>query len=193
MSSAPPPWSAALLRSAPMGAAATGAAPTGAAGGVPEVPRSPKASPRQASYPEYEVRAYIDGYFEPASAERIPVLDKAAGVPFGWYANCSAEQVDRAVTAASRPSRTGPPSSTTRSAILRAFARELEVRHDELIALIIRETGGSAEKAEEELGQSITQLLNSATQLTENAGDVLPPYKPGKLSCRGRSRSGSSA
>src|SRR5262249_51691085 len=38
------------------------------------------------------------------------------------------------------------------------------------------------EKAEEELGQAVTQLLNSATQLTENAGSILPPYKPGKLS-----------
>ena len=188
MSSAPPSRSAALLRSAPLGAAPMGAG--GASGGSafrdgashPEASHT-EASHREASYPEYEVRAYIDGYFEPASAPWIPVLDKAAGVPFGRYTNSSAEQVDRAVTAASlvQPDWAAA-SSATRAAILRAFARELEVRHDELIALIIRETGGTAEKAEEELGQSITQLLNSATQLTENAGDVLPPYKPGKLS-----------
>ena len=176
------------------GTAPTGGAPAGVAGGAPSgsafrdgasYPETsyPETSYPEASYPEYEVHAYIDGHFEPASAQWIPVLDKAAGVPFGRYTNSSAEQVDRAVTAASRAQPDWAAASfTTRSAILRAFARELEVRHDELIALIIRETGGTAEKAEEELGQSITQLLNSATQLTENAGDILPPYKQGKLS-----------
>ena len=133
------------------------------------------------NHPDYEVLAYIDGDFRPASADWIPVLDKAAGVPFGRYTNCSAEQVDRAVAAARRAQPGwAATSSTTRQTILRAFAMELELRRDELIALIIRETGGAAEKAEEELGQSITQLMNSATQLTENAGDILPPYKPGQ-------------
>ncbi len=134
-------------------------------------------------HPDYEVLAYIDGDFQPASADWIPVLDKAAGVPFGRYRNCSAEQVDQAVAAARRAQPGwAATSSTTRQTILRAFAMELELRRDELIALIIRETGGAAEKAEEEFGQSITQLMNSATQLTENAGDILPPYKPGKIS-----------
>jgi benzaldehyde dehydrogenase (NAD) len=135
------------------------------------------------NHPDYEVLAYVDGDFEPASAEWIPVLDKAAGVPFGRYTNSSAEQVDRAVSAArSAQPEWAATSSTTKQTILRAFALELERRREELITLIIRETGGTAEKAEEELGQSITQLLNSATQLTENAGDILPPYKPGKIS-----------
>jgi hypothetical protein len=68
------------------------------------------------SYPEYEVLAYIDGDFEPASAQGIPVLDKAAGVPFGRYTNSSAEQVDRAVTAARRAQPGwAAASSTTRS------------------------------------------------------------------------------
>jgi len=135
------------------------------------------------NHPGYEVVAYVDGGFEPPPSDWIPVLDKAAGVPFGRYANSSAEQVHRAVTAARRAQPDwAATSSTTRQAVLREFARQLEIRHDELIALIIRETGGTAEKAEEELGQSVTQLLNSATQLTENAGDILPPYKPGKIS-----------
>jgi benzaldehyde dehydrogenase (NAD) len=135
------------------------------------------------NHPDYEVLAYIDGDFEPASADWIPVLDKAAGVPFGRYTNSSAEQVDRAVSAARRAQpEWAATSSTDKQTILRAFALELELRREELITLIIRETGGTAEKAEEELGQSITQLMNSATQLTENAGDILPPYKPGKIS-----------
>jgi benzaldehyde dehydrogenase (NAD) len=73
-------------------------------------------------------------------------------------------------------------NASERSELLRAFASQLSSRHDELITLIIMETGGTAEKAAEELGQSINQLLNSATQVTENAGAILPPYKDGKIS-----------
>jgi len=132
---------------------------------------------------EYDAPAYIDGDFEPGASDWIPVLDKAAGIPIGRYADSSADQVARAVAAARRaqPGWAGT-DAPRRSAILRAFARELEARHDELITLLIRETGGTAAKAEEELGQSVTKLLNSATQLAENAGDILPPYKAGKLS-----------
>jgi benzaldehyde dehydrogenase (NAD) len=132
---------------------------------------------------EYEVLAYIDGAFVPADGQTHPVLDKAAGIPFGRYADCSAAQVDLAVAAARRAQPGWAAlSANDRSAIIRAFAAELQARQDELITLIIRETGGTAAKAEEELGQSVTQLLNSATQLTENAGEILPPYKAGKIS-----------
>jgi benzaldehyde dehydrogenase (NAD) len=132
---------------------------------------------------EYEALPYIAGSYDPTGSGWTSVLDKAAGVPFGRCANCSAAQVDRAVAAA-RSAQPGwaETDATTRGAILRAFAGQLEARREELLALIIRETGGTAEKAEEELSQSVTQLLNSATQLTENAGAILPPYKAGKLS-----------
>jgi benzaldehyde dehydrogenase (NAD) len=132
---------------------------------------------------EYDAQAYIDGLFEKAGSEWIPVLDKASGTPFARYGNSTAEQVDRAVRSAKRAQpEWGAVNANTRSEIIRAFASELGNRHDELITLLIRETGGTREKAEEELGQSITQLLNSATQLTENAGSILPPYKDGKIS-----------
>jgi benzaldehyde dehydrogenase (NAD) len=132
---------------------------------------------------EYEAQVWIDGWCEPPASDWVPVLDKAAGEPFARYGSASAEQVDRAVRSARRAqAEWAGVNANTRSDILRAFARELENRHDELITLIIRETGGTSEKAEEELGQSVTQLLNSATQLTENAGAILPPYKDGKIS-----------
>ena len=132
---------------------------------------------------EYDALVYIDGDFEPGAGEWLPVLDKAAGRPFGRYADSSAAQVDRAVAAARRAQPGwAAASANDRATVIRAFAAELQARHDELITLIIRETGGTAEKAAEELGQSITQLLNSATQLTENAGEILPPYKAGKIS-----------
>ena len=132
---------------------------------------------------EYTAEVFIDGRFEPPASDWLPVLDKAAGESFGRYGNASVAQVDRAVVAARRAQPAwADTDANARADVLRAFAAELDRRHDELITLIIRETGGTAEKAEEELGQSINQLLNSATQLTENAGSILPPYKQGKMS-----------
>jgi benzaldehyde dehydrogenase (NAD) len=132
---------------------------------------------------DYEARAFIGGAFEEPIGEWIPVLDKSTGKPFAAYTDSSADQVDRAVRAARIAQRQwASTSAMQRSEHLRSFAFELERRHDELITLIIRETGGTTEKAEEELGQSINQLLNSATQVTENAGAILPPYKEGKIS-----------
>ena len=132
---------------------------------------------------EYSAEVFISGGFESPESDWLPVFDKAGGVAFGRYGNASAAQVDRAVTAARQAQPAwADTDANTRCDVLRAFAAELDRRHDELISLIIRETGGTAEKAEEELGQSINQLLNSATQLTENAGSILPPYRRGKMS-----------
>jgi len=125
---------------------------------------------------DYEAEVWIDGWCEPPASDWKPVLDKSTGKPFARYGSASAEQVDRAVRSARRAqAEWAGVDANTRCEIIRAFARELENRHDELITLIIRETGGTAEKAAEELEQSVNQLLNSATQLTENAGSVLPP------------------
>lgn len=132
---------------------------------------------------EYTAEVFIGGAFESPASDWLPVFDKAAGEAFGRYGNASAAQVDRAVAAARQAQPAwADTDANTRCDVLRAFAAELDRRHDELISLIIRETGGTAEKAEEELGQSINQLLNSATQLTENAGAILPPYRRGKMS-----------
>ncbi len=132
---------------------------------------------------QYTAEVFIDGRFEPPASDWLPVLDKAAGRPLGRYGNASARQVDRAVAAARRAQPDwADTDANTRCDVLRAFAAQLEHRRDELIALIVRETGGTAQKAEEELGQAVNQLLNSATQLTENAGAILPPYKRGKMS-----------
>jgi benzaldehyde dehydrogenase (NAD) len=132
---------------------------------------------------QYDARAFIGGAFEEPTGDWIPVLEKSTGTPFARYTDSTPEQVDRAVRAAriAQP-QWAATSAMERSDILRAFAAQLSSRHDELIELIIRETGGTTGKAEEELGQSITQLLNSATQVTENAGAILPPYKSGKIS-----------
>ena len=132
---------------------------------------------------EYTAEVFIQGRFERPASDWFPVHDKGSGAAFARYGNASGEQVGRAVAAAraAQPGW-GATDANTRCAVLRAFASELDKRREELLRLIVRETGGTMPKAEEELEQSINQLLNSATQLTENAGSILPPYKANKIS-----------
>src|SRR3954465_15398683 len=95
---------------------------------------------------DYEAQVWIDGWCEPPASDWVPVLDKATGQPFARYGSASAEQVDRAVRSARRAqAEWADVDANTKSDILRTFARELENRRDELITLIIRETGGTTE------------------------------------------------
>ncbi|GAA1664289.1 benzaldehyde dehydrogenase [Fodinicola feengrottensis] len=127
---------------------------------------------------------FIDGTFQPSRTGRVDaVMEKATDQPIGSYAQADAQDVDRAVAAA----RTAQPgwaalSAPQRSAYLTALAGYLDARQEELIVLSMRETGGVRLKAEDEVTTSIRQLRISAVQAVENAGDVLPPYKAGKLS-----------
>jgi benzaldehyde dehydrogenase (NAD) len=129
-------------------------------------------------------RLYIDGAFSAAASGRVgAVHEKATGVRIGGYALGGAADVDRAVAAA-RAAQPGwaAVSAPERAAALRRFAGYLQDHYEELVAQSMRETGGVRAKAEDEVSTSIRQLAISAVQATENAGDILPPYKAGKLS-----------
>jgi benzaldehyde dehydrogenase (NAD) len=129
-------------------------------------------------------RLYIDGAFVPAASGRTGVVEeKATGRPIGTYALGAAEDVDRAVSAA-RAAQPGwaALSAPERAAYLRRFCGYLEEHYEKLVEQSMRETGGVRAKAEDEVGTSIRQLALSAVQVSENAGDILPPYKAGKLS-----------
>jgi benzaldehyde dehydrogenase (NAD) len=129
-------------------------------------------------------RLYIDGAFVPAASGRTGVVEeKATGKQIGSYAQGAAEDVDRAVAAA-RAAQPGweALSAPERASYLRRFAGYLEAHQEELVEQSIRETGGVRAKAEDEVGTSIRQLALSAVQAGEHAGDILPPYKQGKLS-----------
>jgi benzaldehyde dehydrogenase (NAD) len=131
-----------------------------------------------------EASLYVDGVFRPAASGRSGVVvEKATGAKIGTYAQGQAEDVDAAVAAA-RAAQPGwaALSAPERAAYLRAFAAYLQDNYEDLVALSMRETGGVRTKAEDEVGTSIRQLAISAVQATENAGDILPPYKAGKLS-----------
>lgn len=131
-----------------------------------------------------DAQLYIDGSFGPASSGLTgPVTAKATNTLIGAYARGTSADIDRAVAAA----RTAQPewaalSAPERSALLLRFAGVLQGHYDELVEQSMRETGGVRAKAEDEVGTTIRQLHISAVQAGENAGDILPPYKAGKLS-----------
>ncbi|MET7401361.1 aldehyde dehydrogenase family protein [Dactylosporangium sp. NPDC005572] len=134
--------------------------------------------------PAGDGQLYIDGTFRPPAGGRTgPVLEKATNVQIGTYG--LGDDVD--VEAAVRAARAAQPSwaalgAPERAGYLRRFAAYLAGHFDELVRQSMRETGGVRAKAEDEVATSIRQLEISAVQATENAGDLLPPYKAGKLS-----------
>ncbi|MCW2878689.1 MAG: aldehyde dehydrogenase [Sphaerisporangium sp.] len=127
---------------------------------------------------------YIDGAWRPSASGQVGVVEeKATGARIGCYALGDARDVDAAVAAA----RTAQPAwaalaASDRAGYLRRMAGYLQDHYEELVTLSMRETGGVRAKAEDEVSTSIRQLGISAVQATENAGDILPPYKAGKLS-----------
>jgi benzaldehyde dehydrogenase (NAD) len=134
--------------------------------------------------PAGDGQLYIDGTFQdPAGGRTGPVEEKATGIQLGTYACGDAADIDAAVRAA----RVAQPgwaalSAPERADYLRRFAVYLRDNFDEFVLQSMRETGGVRAKAEDEVSTSIRQLEISAVQATENAGDILPPYKAGKLS-----------
>ena len=129
-------------------------------------------------------RLYIDGTFRPAASGRAaPVREKATGAVIGFYAQGGEADVAAAVAAA-RAAQPGwaALSAPDRAEALRRFAGYLRANYPRLVEQSMRETGGVRAKAEDEVGTSIRQLDISAVQATESAGDILPPYKAGKLS-----------
>ncbi|GAB1817083.1 aldehyde dehydrogenase family protein [Herbidospora sp. RD11066] len=125
---------------------------------------------------------YIDGAFVPA-VHTASVHEKATGAEIGRYSLGDAADVDRAVAAA-RNAQPGWAAlgAPERAAHLTAFADELRKRYDELVELSMKETGGVRAKAVDEVSAGLKQLGISAVEACGTAGEVLQPYKAGKLS-----------
>jgi len=127
---------------------------------------------------------YIDGAFRAPDGGRTgAVLEKATDRPIGSYGRATAADVDAAVRAA----RAAQPAwaalgAPERAEYLHRFAGYLRAHFDDLVEQSMRETGGVRAKGADEVGASIRQLEISVVQAGESAGDLLPPYKAGKLS-----------
>lgn len=134
--------------------------------------------------PAGDGQLYIDGTFrDPLGGRTGPVREKATGAPLGTYARGDAADVDLAVRAA-RAAQPGWAAlgAPERARYLRRIAAYLDTHYEDLVRQSMRETGGVRAKAEDEVGTAIRQLEISAVQATGGAGDLLQPYKAGKLS-----------
>jgi betaine-aldehyde dehydrogenase len=84
----------------------------------------------------------IDGAFELGSAEPFAILDPATGQPIDSVAAASPDQVDAAVTAASRAqSSWWAAPQPERSAAMHAVAEEIRKRKADLADIVTKETG----------------------------------------------------
>ncbi|GAA0408529.1 benzaldehyde dehydrogenase [Microbispora corallina] len=129
-------------------------------------------------------RLYIDGAWRPSASGQVgDVEEKATGARIGGYALGDERDVDEAVAAA-RAAQPGwaALAAPERASYLRKMADYLREHYEELVTQSMRETGGVRAKGEDEVSTGIRQLDISAVQATENAGEILPPYKAGKLS-----------
>lgn len=132
---------------------------------------------------DYLASPYINGEFITGRAHEVKVTDKARGSVIGHGASCGAQDATRAIDSAVAAQREwAATSGIERATMLRAFAEHLLGRREEILSLIMRETGGTREKAEDELWAATNQLFNSASQAQDTAGDILNPYKRNKIS-----------
>ncbi|GGJ69020.1 aldehyde dehydrogenase family protein [Streptomyces brasiliensis] len=106
-------------------------------------------SPRSAARPEprwtHADDYYVDGAWTRSTATaRLPLVDPATGREWGTVPDCSAQDVDAALTAADRAFRAGPWARTTpseRAALLLRIADEVEARAEDMALTNTLENG----------------------------------------------------
>ena len=127
-------------------------------------------------------KLFLAGEFVDALDGRTaPVLEKATGRPMGSYAVGSAADVDRAVSGAVRAQREWAAAlPDDRAWVLRRAGDILERRADEFVDVIMRETGSVRAKAAGEVAAARRKFHESAALPGRTAGELLPPFKPGK-------------
>jgi benzaldehyde dehydrogenase (NAD) len=128
-------------------------------------------------------RHYIGGEFVAAAdGQTAPVLEKATGAEMGRYAVGSAADVERAVAAAVRAQPAWAAAlPDERAWVLRKAADILDRRADEMVDILMRETGSVRGKAQGEVAAARRKFHESAALPGRGAGDILPTFRPGKL------------
>lgn len=116
------------------------------------------------------------------ASQAIDVHDKASGEVIGRVVTASAAQSAEAIALAvvSQPMWEDTPV-TERNAILLRTAAILDARMDELVDLVIRETGGSRAKATGEVATSINELRIAAGIALMAEGSLLPSGHTGRI------------
>jgi benzaldehyde dehydrogenase (NAD) len=128
-------------------------------------------------------KLYLAGEFVDAVDGRTaPVFEKATGERMGSYAVGTAADVDRAVRDAVKAQRGWAAAlPDERARVLRAAGDIVQRRAEELIDVIMRETGSVRSKAAGEVAAARRKFHESAALPGRTAGEILPSFKPGKL------------
>ena len=127
-------------------------------------------------------KLFIAGEFvDAADGRTASVLEKATGEEIGRYADAGPADVDRAVSAAVRAQESWAAAlPDERAWVLRRAADLLRGRSEEFIEIIMRETGSVRAKAAGEVAAAQRKFHESAALPGRAAGEILPPFKPGK-------------
>ncbi len=129
----------------------------------------------------WSARIYSDGWVDaPATIETV---EPASGKVLGVAGMADLDALARATESAKRAQPAWAATSfEARARILLEAAELVERNHAELAMWVIRETGGTVEKAERELRGTSGQLREAAALTSEPFGFELPSARPGQRS-----------
>jgi succinate-semialdehyde dehydrogenase/glutarate-semialdehyde dehydrogenase len=131
-----------------------------------------------------DARLFIDGRWI-ESNHQFPILDKYSGKEVARAHVADPEMVDRAVAAANRAFRSGEISIPERYGILMRAAAALQRRRDELVDVMVTETGFTVADNTGDLNRCIETLQTSAEETKRLNGEMVPmdaaPGHPGEM------------
>jgi benzaldehyde dehydrogenase (NAD) len=132
----------------------------------------------------WEGTIFVGGEFRPPiGGATAPVLDKARGEPIAHAGVAAVADLDAAVAAATAAQpQWAAASYEERAGVLRRAAAALEKRADEIVDLIVRETGSIPGKAQYEIHASGNELHEAAALTSHATGEILPSGSPSRLS-----------
>ena len=127
---------------------------------------------------------FLDGAFRRAGGGGgITVLEKATGDVLAVAGAASPQDLDAAVAAARRSQADWAAQPyTRRAALLRDVASLLQSRAEEIVPLIMRETGSIRGKAEFEVALATEELQIAASLASRPTGEVLASSDPNRFS-----------
>ncbi len=126
-------------------------------------------------------RIFSDGWVDAPST--IETIEPASGQVLGVAGMADLDALARAAESANRAQAAWSATSfEARAGVLLKAADLIERNHAELAMWVIRETGGTAAKADRELRGTSSQLREAAALTSEPFGFELPSARPGQRS-----------
>jgi benzaldehyde dehydrogenase (NAD) len=132
--------------------------------------------------PRWRGKLYLGGWTAAAGGV-LPVAEPATGEELARVGQATPGDVAAAVARAqaAQPAWAATPHRD-RMALLLKVADLLEKHADEIVPVIVRETGAIRPKGELEVRETVALFRQAAGMLIEGHGTILPTSKPGRLS-----------